>query len=143
MPTHFHFLVKVKELEKNIQHIQGVGHLKNLKDVGYMISRAMQTFQSSYTKAINKKYDRHGSLFQAHYKAKHIEDEKHFISLIFYIHQNPMRSELTVKPEEWEFTSYKDYIDLRKGTLPDKKLLMDTCTIEEIRDITENQKFDI
>jgi putative transposase len=83
MPTHFHFLVRVKEMrDKDVQHLggvghmdreardKGIGHMENDVDVSYQISKAMQTLQSSYTKAINKRYDRHGSLFQAHYKAK-------------------------------------------------------------------------
>jgi hypothetical protein len=46
MPTHFHFLVIIRSEETD--------SIKNA--VGIMLS--------SYTKAINKRYNRHGSLFQ-------------------------------------------------------------------------------
>ena len=100
----------------------------------------MQTFQSSYTKAINKKYTRHGSLFEQHYNAKHIEEENYFITLAFYIHQNPVRSKLVDRAEEWEFSSCQDYIELRKGSLPNKELILERFTIDEIRDITRVNK---
>ncbi|MBM2817240.1 MAG: transposase [Ignavibacteria bacterium] len=99
----------------------------------------MQTFQSSYTKAINIRYDRHGSLFQSHFKAKHVKDEKFYLALATYIHQNPIRSKLVDKAEDWEFSSYQDYIELRRGSLPNKEFLLNKYTINEILEITCNK----
>jgi hypothetical protein len=90
MPTHFHFLIKVNDNTEMI--IQ--------KRIGVLLS--------SYTKAINKRYQRNGSLFQPHSKAKEIIDEQYLITLISYIHQNPIRSNVTGSIEEWEWSSYYD-----------------------------------
>jgi len=35
-----------------------------------------------------------------------------------YIHMNPVTAGLVARPEEWIFSSYRDYIGLREGTLP-------------------------
>jgi putative transposase len=124
MPTHFHFLVKTKSMQ-DVGHLGGVGHLKinivDISDADYFsnsISSGFKTLQSSYTKAINKQFNRNGSLFQQRFKVNLIEDENYFINSVFYIHQNPVRSNLVKKAEEWTFSSYQDYIDLRKGNLP-------------------------
>ncbi|MBI3787763.1 MAG: transposase [Ignavibacteriales bacterium] len=105
MPTHFHFLIYIKS--ENVLHVK--------KNFG--------TLLSSYSKAINKKHDRHGSIFQQHTRAKHIDDDRYLITLLTYIHQNPVRSGLVHSLSDWEFSSYRDYIGLRNGTLPEKEII--------------------
>ena len=100
MPTHFHFLIQINT--ENIFQVK--------KNIGILLS--------SYSKAINKKYNRHGNLFQQHTKAKLIYDENYLLAVMTYIHQNPVRRNLVDKLEVWEFSSYLDLIGVRKGTLP-------------------------
>ena len=118
MPTHFHFLVEVKtdqiiKLKVNI----GV-HL------------------SSYTKAINKAYGRTGSLFQQHTKAKLIKEKDYLITLITYIHQNPIRAGLVKDLKSWPYSSYLDLAGYRDSTFVDS-LLID----QYFSSITEFRKF--
>ncbi|MCO6357112.1 hypothetical protein GBO34_02425 [Roseivirga pacifica] len=61
MPNHYHLLVRVK----NLNELTG-------SELSVVISRKLGTLQSSYTRAINKSFKRHGSLFQQKVKAKHI-----------------------------------------------------------------------
>lgn len=112
----------------DVQHLQGVGHL---------ISRGMQNLQSSYTKAMNKRYNRHGSLFQSHFKAKPVSSDHYLITLLTYIHQNPVRSGLVERAEDWLFSSCQDYFDLRKGTLPNKEFILGMIKKEELKEMTE------
>lgn len=39
-----------------------------------------------------------------------------------YIHQNPVKGGLVKSMEQWEFSSYRDYTNLRTGTLCNKQL---------------------
>jgi len=110
MPDHFHFSI----------FITSEDNLLVKKNVGLLLS--------SYTKAINKSYSRVGSLFQQHTKAKLIEDESTLLKVIAYIHQNPLRKHLVNKLEEWEFSSYRDYIELRKSTLLNKTFIQNQYT---------------
>ena len=100
MPTHFHFLIKVKSDETN------------------KLKRVIGDLLSGYARAINRQMKRHGSLFQQHTKAKHIKSQKHLIALVHYIHQNPVRSNLVKKLEDWQYSSFRDYIGFRNGKLP-------------------------
>lgn len=147
MPTHFHFLVRVKR-QVDVPHFKSVAHLnaKSMeKDVVHLenrisikISNQIKTLLSSYTKAINKRYGRHGSLFQQNTKAKPVPSDRYLITLLTYIHRNPIRSNLVEKAEEWKYSSYQDYIDLRNGTLPKKDLILSMIKKEELKEMTNN-----
>jgi len=96
--------------EKDGSHLEGGTHLDVLR-------QNIGIWQSSYTKAINKAYKRHGSLFQQHAKAMLVDEESYLISLINYIHQNPVRGHLVKKLEQWRYSSYLDLAGRRNGTL--------------------------
>ena len=57
-------------------------------------------------------------LFQGRFQSIHILQTDYFLNLSRYIHLNPVKAELVLKPEEWEFSSYLEYAGLRGGTLP-------------------------
>jgi len=105
MPTHFHFLVYIAS--EDISQIQ--------RNIGIWLS--------SYTKAINKRYMRHGSLFQHHTKAVLISSDNHLLAATAYIHQNPVIAGLVDNLEDWTYSSYQDYIGMRNGTLPKIELI--------------------
>ena len=100
MPNHFHFLLYVKELFENDHAI-------------HPLSRKIGTLLSSYSFAINNRYGFTGSLFQQRTKAKTFEEDLGYGSLcIHYIHQNPLKAGLVRRLEEWEFSSYREYMGL-------------------------------
>ncbi len=132
MPTHFHFLVRIKE--KTPTHL-----MTSQSSDEFLISNNIAILLRSYTRAFNKMYDRHGSLFQARYKVKLIDNDKYLITLLTYIHQNPIRSGLTTKAEEWLFSSYQNYIDLRKGSLPQKELILSMISKKDLFELTNNK----
>jgi putative transposase len=78
----------------------------------------MQPFGLSYTKAINKQQGRVGPLFQGPFQATWVDKDEYLLHLSRYIHMNPVTAGLVARPEEWIFSSYRDYIGLREGTLP-------------------------
>lgn len=99
MPNHFHFLVKIREF----QHTNNVTLLTE-------VEKAFKDFFISYAKAINKAYDRTGSLFQYKFKRKEVSDDDYFSWLIFYIHSNPIKSGLSKDFLDWEFSSYSSIL---------------------------------
>jgi putative transposase len=103
MPTHYHLLVRIKTTEVSETSV---------------VSRAMMRFSVSYTKAMNKRYDRVGSLFQGAFQAKRVDSDAYLAHLSRYIHLNPMLVGYGSSPEEWEFSSYPEYLGLRDGSLP-------------------------
>ncbi len=123
MPTHYHLLVLVQEAEA--------------------VSRAMQRFSISYTKAMNKRFDRVGSLFQGSFQAKHINENRYLMHLSRYIHLNPVSAGLVESAEEWEFSSYRDYIGERDGQLPQSAIVLSQFeSPDRYKDFVEDNLFD-
>lgn len=112
MPNHFHLLVTLKEnaVEQT--------YFKNKEEV-QVFSISIGRMLSSYSQAINKQLGRRGYLFAHKTKAKMLNDARddYLLSCFLYIHQNPLQAGLVNKLEDWEFSSYLDYVGLRKGTL--------------------------
>jgi len=77
----------------------------------------LQRFTLSYSKAIGKRYNRVGTLFQGPFKAILVEKEEYLLELSRYIHLNPVKAGLVTHAEDWEFSSSRDYIEMRDGTL--------------------------
>ena len=108
MPTHYHLLV----------HVKAATSADADDAAGAAVSKGMMRLTVSYTKAINKRYERVGALFQGAFQARHVGENNHLLHLSRYIHLNPVEAGLVSRAEAWEFSSYREYIGLRKGTLP-------------------------
>ena len=103
MPNHYHLLVRPNDEQ---------------------LSSHMRRLSISYTKAINKRCERVGSLFQGRLKAILVDRDAYLLHLSRYIHLNPVLAGLVKCPEAWEFSSYREYIGMRKGTLPSPDIVL-------------------
>ncbi len=84
----------------------------------------MRKLGTGYTNYFNQKYKRSGALFQGKYKVVHINNDRHFIHLPYYIHFNPLDGfapswrEKEIKDhkkameflENYRWSSFPDYI---------------------------------
>lgn len=78
------------------------------------LPQIMRHINGAYTTYFNIKRARSGHLFQGRYKAILVEMDQYAKTLSRYMHLNPVRAMLVSKPEEYEWSSYKDYIGARK-----------------------------
>ena len=88
MGNHFHFAIKVG-------------------DTG--LSRIMQRILTTYVRGFNARHDREGHLFQARFKSLLCLDDAYLVALIRYIHMNPVRAALVLKPSDWPWSSHRQY----------------------------------
>ena len=119
--NHFHLAVRVKS-EEEIQtlrvlssngHIAGPGDptIRNPSQPGkplgsHYVSTQFSNFFNAYAKAINKAYNRTGSLFQHPFGRVPITSDRQFWSVIAYIHQNPQKHGFVNDFREWKYSSY-------------------------------------
>lgn len=104
MPNHFHFLIKVNEFSfKN--EFPGSSKIRLSP-----IEKSFKDFFICYAKAINKAYNRTGSLFQYKFKRKIISSHEYLVRLVPYIHLNPVRAGLVNDVREWKYSSYNKFI---------------------------------
>ena len=86
----------------------------------------MKRVNISYAGYFNRKYDRVGPLFQGRYRSENIEDEKYFLAVARYIHQNPMKAGMVSAPESYKWSSYGDYVNIeRQNKLVDTKVVLE------------------
>ncbi len=121
MPTHYHLLARIKP--GTAQPFALTSEVSEPSQVS-PASTAMMRLAVSYTKAINKRFERVGALFQGPFRAKHLDRTEYLVHLSRYIHLNPVTASLVKRAEEWEFSSYRDYLGLRQGTLPSPDIVL-------------------
>jgi putative transposase len=80
------------------------------------LSQIMRHINGAYTTYFNVKRKRAGHLFQGRYKAILVEADEYATELSRYIHLNPVRAGMAVKPEEYKWSSYLSYISRDKAT---------------------------
>ncbi|PWN07966.1 hypothetical protein [Rhodohalobacter mucosus] len=121
--NHFHFLVRVRTKEDQTELFKrdrelfkaGFFHGKlNPATSPYNVSRQLSHLMNRYTRFINKKRQRSGTLIQGPIKRKHIANEAYFLNLICYIHKNPIHHGIVDNYSSYLHSSYKDII----GTHP-------------------------
>jgi REP element-mobilizing transposase RayT len=112
MPTHYHLLARIKTSE-----------VSETSEVSAAVSKAMMRLSVSYTKAINKRFQRVGSLFQGAFQAKPIEHDAHLSNLCVYIHANPVSDGLADTPRDWPYSNYSEWLGEREGKLVDRNFI--------------------
>ena len=87
------------------------------------ISKIMQLINLTYTQYFNKKYNKVGHLFQGRYKSFLCDRDEYLLSLVRYIHLNPVRANLVKGPGEFRWSSHKDYLNEAKGLVDTHRIL--------------------
>jgi len=130
--NHFHFLIKTRTLEQQINFYRikkekfsrGLYHGKADPEVKpFKTSKQFSHFMNSYTRYINKKKDRNGTLIEGPFKRKKITDNLNFLNLICYIHRNPIHHGITKSYPEYAFSSYGDIINREKTFVESEKVI--------------------
>lgn len=81
-----------------------------LKELEETISTAIKRISSSYVYWYNLKYERCGHLFQERFKSENVDNVAYFLTVIRYIHQNPLKAGLVDHIFEYKWTSLNEYI---------------------------------
>ncbi len=81
-------------------------HLHLLIETGDIpLSKILQGLNQSYTLHFNRKYRTVGHLFQGRYKAILCDRERYLLSLLKYIHYNPVRAKIAETPSRYRWSS--------------------------------------
>ncbi len=108
MPTHIHLI------------------LRQLREEG--ISTYMRKVLNSYARYFNTKYNRKGPLYEGRFRTVLIESNEQLYHLTRYVHLNPVTAHLAEMPEQWQASSYNEFI---LNCDNDEKL----CTYGDLLDI--------
>ena len=77
------------------------------------LSKFMQGLQQSYTQYFNRKHRKMGHLFQGRYKAIVCEKDEYLLTLVRYIHLNPIRAKLVQRLADYPYSGHPEYCGVR------------------------------
>lgn len=104
LKNHFHLLLRIKD-ENNIVEEK----FRKKPHLGF------SHFFNSYTKSINKAYNRTGSLFQEHFHRNRITEDGFFKNVVAYIHFNPEKHGFVRDFRNYPHSSYSAFFTDRKS----------------------------
>lgn len=84
MDNHYHFLIQTLNIP---------------------ISKIMHRINTNYAKYYNKKMNRTGPVFEDRYKGILVQDESYLLTLVRYIHNNPVKAKICRNMEEYPWSS--------------------------------------
>src|SRR5689334_1251745 len=124
LPNHFHFLVHANE-ETILPYDQFASEKFTLQANPLVqmsrFSHGLQVLLSSYARAMNKRNKRTGSLFTQNTHSKMTSSEAHLLDYtlwcFIYIHNNPVKAGLVQTPDQWPYSSYREYMGLSTAPL--------------------------
>jgi len=73
------------------------------------IGTAFRRIGASYVYWYNWKYNRTGHLFQDRFRSEPVETDEYFLTVMRYIHQNPLKAGIVNKIQEYPWSSYREY----------------------------------
>jgi putative transposase len=93
MPEHVHMLINEPERET--------------------LAKAMQSLKQSVARTLALRAAH--SFWQARYYDFNVWSERKFVEKLRYIHRNPVERGLVVRPEDWDWSSYRHYLTGETG----------------------------
>lgn len=91
LPNHFHMMLKVIAPPKQFSDAFGV-------------------VCNAYSKYYNNKYRRMGSLFVKPFKRRIADSDKELAWIPWYIHRNPLHHKFFLDWEQYEWSSFREYV---------------------------------
>ena len=121
MKNHFHLLVRIK-MEEEISFPKNLRGFKNLEGLD-RINKQFSNLFNAYTKAINKKYNRTGSLFEHPFKRIKVVSDSQLKYLVYYIHHNPIHHGFCDHFLDYPWSSYISMVSPKKTKLKRHEVL--------------------
>jgi len=116
------------------------------------ISISLKRLAVSYAAYYNKRYQRVGHLFQDRFKSEPVRsaegrllpkgrknDMEYFVTLLRYIHQNPVKAGICSKAEDYTWSSWQEYLN-DDGPLPTlcyTKAVLKRISLEDLKGLVE------
>ena len=143
MPNHFHLLVRVKEEEEIAVDSSTPDRAWNpFRGKTGAPSHQLSKLFNSYAQAFNKRYGRHGNLFERPFKRKLIDNELYLKQVILYIHNNPVHHKFCNHPMEYPWSSYLTCVSVKPTKLK-RDLVLGWFDDEANFKFMHNQKVEI
>ena len=96
-----------------------------VKEQSESISTVIKRLAVSYAYYFNRKYPYNGHLFQDRFKSEPVNDIVYFMTLMRYIHQNPIKAGLVSEVCDYRWSSWHEYASSSLSLPP-------VCTVQSV-----------
>ena len=83
-----------------------------IQEIKEPIEQIMKRIATRFVYWYNIKYQRVGHLFQDRFKSEAVEDDAYFLTVLRYIHQNPIKAGICKKPQDYQHSSYNEFLGI-------------------------------
>lgn len=135
------FIKQLKDFKKGMGYkVFGFALMNNhyhiiLQILGLPLNEIMHRINSKYSKYYNYKYERVGHVFQGRYAALFVQDENYLLSLLRYVHYNPVKARIVDNVIDYKWTSdYYYRSNLRNGFV-DIDIILNMLSSERTKSI--------
>ncbi|MCQ2287699.1 MAG: transposase [Muribaculaceae bacterium] len=73
------------------------------------LGETMKRLGISYVSYYNKRHSRLGPLFHDRFRSEPVGDAGYFVTLLRYIHRNPVEAEMVDSPDQYQWSSWHEY----------------------------------
>lgn len=81
-----------------------------IQERAWTIGEIIKSLASSYVYYFNKKYQRIGHIFQDRFKSEPVNDMSYFVTLLRYIHHNPVKAGIVSDARDYPWSSWCEYL---------------------------------
>jgi len=106
-----------------------------IREVDEPIGMVMKRITSGYVYYFNHKYNRVGHLFQERFKSQPVEDEDYFVTLLRYIHQNPVKAEMVLTVGDYRWSSWHELMARQSDGLCNIQRVESLISKSELEDL--------
>lgn len=109
MGNHFHLLIQVGEVPLEV---------------------VMRRLLTRYSRRFNLRRGRKGHLFQARYRAEHVNTQAYYETVLGYIHNNPVKDGFVKDALDWPWSSHRQFVGPIRSTLIDVDAALDRLCLD-------------
>lgn len=111
-----------------------------LQEINEPIEVLMKRIATRFVYWYNIKYQRAGHLFQDRFKSEPIEDDAYFLTVLRYIHQNPVKAGICKSVKAYEHSSYNEFF--KKSDLIDSDFVFEIISKDEFEKFNNEKAFE-
>lgn len=111
MPTHFHWIVEVDPTRAILSTVMREVKKYSAWDImDYLKAGGYSDYLRTFSRAAYKTKDQRRKFWSKRFDDAYIRNDKMLESRVNYIHQNPVKAGLVTRPEDYKYSSARNYL---------------------------------
>jgi len=105
------------------------------------LSQGIHYLNSSYANWFRNKHQIIDPLFQGRFKSILVDADHYALTLSAYIHLNPLRAGIIKQLEDYPWSSYLDYLNLRKSDMTDPSFILKSIDHDTFKAMSKYREY--